>query len=49
MTDDTNSTNDRRIAKDLDDLDRTDGYKHEHYSWRDVYAAMGITGGQDDE
>lgn len=49
MSKNTISTNDRRIAKDLDDLDRTDGYKHEHYSRTDVLAACGTQEGDGHE
>jgi hypothetical protein len=49
MTHDTNSTNDRRIAKDLDDLDRTSGFKHEHYSRANVLAACGAQEGDSHE
>lgn len=39
MSKNTISTSHRRIAKDLKDLDCTEGSKHEHYSRDDVLAA----------
>lgn len=49
MSKDTISTYDRRIAKGLDELDRTDGSKHEHYSRADVLAACGAQEGDSHE
>lgn len=39
----------RRIAKDLRDLDRTDGGKFDHYSAADVARACGASQGQNHE
>jgi hypothetical protein len=38
-----------RIRKDLDELDRTDGRRYDHYSAADVAEACHATEGQDHE
>jgi len=50
MTDDTQSTDDRStVRKDLDDVDRTDGFRTGHYSREGVAEACHAEEGQDHE
>jgi len=50
MNDDETTNDDKkRIQKDLDDCDRTRGFKFEHYSHTGVAAACHATEGQSHE
>jgi len=50
MTDNTQSTDDRStVRKDLDDVDRTDGFRTGHYSREDVAEACHAEEGQGHE